>query len=155
MKLKNEMVEEKILKQVDKNFILAIDPETKLPFTINMGTKSADIIDLDNRPLNMKNNASKDISRLDSSFDNLSLASVKEQLNDGSNDNYHPILDPKNYPFYQKVKRNLYIMEQLLIDDNNAATLKNIESAPIENNEIDRAKDKRSKSAGKSETKHL
>lgn len=55
MKLKNEMVEEKILKQVDKNFILAIDPETKLPFTINMGTKSADIIDLDNRPLNMKN----------------------------------------------------------------------------------------------------
>jgi hypothetical protein len=72
---------------------------------------------------------------------------------DTVHDDFHPILDPKNYPFYQKVKRNLYIMEQLLIDDNNAITLGSIEAAPIRNNEDmkkiegEDKKGKRSKSA--------
>jgi len=29
--------------------IMCIDPETKLPFTVNMGLQLADICDLDNR----------------------------------------------------------------------------------------------------------
>ena len=29
------------------------------------------------------------------------------------------MLNPKNYPFYQKVKRNLYMMEKLLTDETN------------------------------------
>lgn len=32
-------------------------------------------------------------------------------------------LDPENYPFYHKVKRNLYIMEELLNDENNAKNI--------------------------------
>lgn len=91
--------------------------------------------------------------KIDSSFDNLSLASLKESVDAGSTDNYHPILDPKNYPFYQKVKRNLYIMEQLLIDDNNDTTRATIESAPVD--DIEKANDKRSKSAGKGKNNHL
>ena len=39
---RHELLEENILKQVDKSFILCIDPETKLPFMINMGLKMAD-----------------------------------------------------------------------------------------------------------------
>ena len=48
--LKNAIVDESILRQVDKTFMLCIDPETRLPFMINMGLKTADTIDLDNRP---------------------------------------------------------------------------------------------------------
>jgi len=44
------MLNEYILKQIDKTFILCIDPETRLPFMINMGLKIADVCDLDNRP---------------------------------------------------------------------------------------------------------
>jgi len=36
------------------SFILCIDPDTKLPYTINMGLKVADICDLDNRPTSHK-----------------------------------------------------------------------------------------------------
>lgn len=110
MKLRNEIVEEKILKQIDKNFILCIDPETKLPFMINMGLKMADICDLDNRPGFMKNKEKEmDMQRQDSSYDNLSLVSMQSHKGekashainqDTVHDDYHPILDPKNYPFY-------------------------------------------------------
>jgi hypothetical protein len=51
---KNAIEEEKILKQIDKTYILCIDPETRLPFMINMGMKLADICDLDNRPFHAK-----------------------------------------------------------------------------------------------------
>ena len=51
---KNAIEEEKILKQIDKTYILCIDPETRLPFMINMGMKLADICDLDNRPFHVK-----------------------------------------------------------------------------------------------------
>ena len=51
---KNAIEEEKILKQIDKTYILCIDPETKLPFMINMGMKLADICDLDDRPSDIK-----------------------------------------------------------------------------------------------------
>ena len=43
-------MEENILRQTDKCFVLCIDPETKLPFMLNMGLKMADVCDLDNRP---------------------------------------------------------------------------------------------------------
>ena len=48
--LKNAIVDESILRQVDKTFLLCVDPETRLPFMINMGLKTADTVDLDNRP---------------------------------------------------------------------------------------------------------
>jgi len=42
--------EENILKSIDKTNVMCIDPETRLPFMVNMGLKTADICDLDNRP---------------------------------------------------------------------------------------------------------
>ena len=48
--------QEHILTQTDKSFVLCIDPETKLPFMINMGLKTADICDLDDRPAHIKEN---------------------------------------------------------------------------------------------------
>ena len=51
---KNAIEEERILKKIDKTYILCIDPETRLPFMINMGMKLADICDLDNRPFHVK-----------------------------------------------------------------------------------------------------
>ena len=33
---KNERIEYNILQQIDKSYVLCIDPETKLPFMINM-----------------------------------------------------------------------------------------------------------------------
>lgn len=91
---KSAIIEDNILRQTDKSFVLAIDPETRLPFMINMGLKTADICDLDNR------------------FDpeNRSQQEINESLNNTS------ILNPTNYSFYQTVKRNLYIMTQLLND---------------------------------------
>ena len=107
---KSLLAQEKILKQTDKCFILAIDPETKLPFMINMGLKMADICDLDNRPGYMKNKEKEmDMQRQDSSYDDLSLHSMQSHKGEKSShsmnkdtvlDDYHPILDPKNYPFY-------------------------------------------------------
>ena len=41
--------EERLLKQTDKTFVLCVDPETKLPFMVNMGMKKAEFTDLDNR----------------------------------------------------------------------------------------------------------
>ena len=43
-----------MLKQIDKTYILCIDPESRLPFMINMGMKLAEICDLDNRPSHIK-----------------------------------------------------------------------------------------------------
>ena len=54
-KEKTEILYERIVKQTDKSFVLAIDPETKLPFMINMGLKTADVCDLDNRPESARN----------------------------------------------------------------------------------------------------
>ena len=51
---KNENIEYSILQQIDKTFVLCIDPETRLPFMINMDLKMADICDLDNRPRHIK-----------------------------------------------------------------------------------------------------
>ena len=34
--------------------MLCIDPETKLPFMVNMGLKTAEMCDLDNRPIPIK-----------------------------------------------------------------------------------------------------
>ena len=137
---RNELVEENILKQVDKSFVLCIDPETKLPFMINMGLKMADVCDLDNRPLIMKhtetahqvaewnssNSKSSDHISFSSASDvgaavNKTLKSTKNSVI-GSQYTVqrlkarNPLLNPKNYPFYQKIKRNLYMMEQLLTD---------------------------------------
>ena len=53
-KKKNESIEYNILQQIDKTYVLCIDPETKLPFMINMDLKLADICDLDNRPKHIK-----------------------------------------------------------------------------------------------------
>ena len=44
----NAAFNEQILRQVDKTFVLCIDPGSGLPFMINMGLKTADTIDLDN-----------------------------------------------------------------------------------------------------------
>lgn len=133
---RNEILEENILKQVDKSFVLCVDPETKLPFMINMGLKMADVCDLDNRPPMMKNmETAHQVAELDSSVDNISLSSasdvgaavnktIKSTKNSVIGSQYvvqrlktkNPLLNPKNYPFYQKIKRNLYMMEQLLTD---------------------------------------
>ena len=51
---KNENIEYNILQQIDKTYVLCIDPETRLPFMINMDLKMADICDLDNRPKYVK-----------------------------------------------------------------------------------------------------
>lgn len=51
---KNENIEYNILQQIDKTYVLCIDPETRLPFMINMDLKMADICDLDNRPKHVK-----------------------------------------------------------------------------------------------------
>lgn len=53
----------------------------------------------------------RDNSDLFSEFEPEASAVVSEQ--------YSAILDAKNYPFYYKIKRNLYIIEQLLNDENN------------------------------------
>ena len=63
---KNAIEEEKILKQIDKTYILCIDPETRLPFMINMGMKLAEMCDLDNRPYHIKQ---AEASRLNKSID--------------------------------------------------------------------------------------
>jgi hypothetical protein len=110
--LKNAIVDESILKQVDKTFLLCIDPETRLPFMINMGLKTADTIDLDNRPSAQKQNDKFQVRNNSDVFNELEeQASHHEQ--------YSAVLDPRNYPFYYKIKRNLYIIEQLLNDENN------------------------------------
>lgn len=113
-------MEENILKQVDKSFILCMDPETKLPFMINMGLKMADICDLDNRPQMMRNMEKQHkMAELDSSWDQSSLASasdagsvvnktIKSTKNSVTGSQYavkrpktnNPLLNPKNYPFY-------------------------------------------------------
>ena len=133
---RHELLEENILKQVDKSFILCIDPETKLPFMINMGLKMADVCDLDNRPLMMKHmETAHQAAEPDSSSDNISFSSASAAgaaVNKTMKSTKHsvigsqyavqrlktknPLLNPKNYPFYQKIKRNLYMMEQLLTD---------------------------------------
>lgn len=46
----NAVYNEQILRQIDKTFVLCIDPGSGLPFMVNMGLKTADTIDLDNRP---------------------------------------------------------------------------------------------------------
>ena len=56
MLLHSAKQDEKVLKQTDKTFVLCIDPETRLPFMINMGLKTADVCDLDNRPEYIKQN---------------------------------------------------------------------------------------------------
>jgi hypothetical protein len=76
---------------------------------INMGLKTADICDLDNRPKESKNiEKLNKIGALDSSFDNISLVSEKEVKLSERASNYvmkksktsNPLLNPKNYPFY-------------------------------------------------------
>ena len=133
---RNEMLEANILKQVDKSFVLCIDPETKLPFMVNMGLKMADVCDLDNRPLMMKHmETAHQMAEPDSSSDKISYSSaseagaavnktLKSTKNSAIGSQYavqrlktkSPLLNPKNYPFYQNIKRNLYTMEQLLTD---------------------------------------
>lgn len=51
-KQKKEMIkeEDRILRQTDKTFVLCIDPETSLPFQVNMGLNLAEFFNLDNRP---------------------------------------------------------------------------------------------------------
>lgn len=103
--LKNAIVDESILRQVDKTFILCIDPETRLPFVINMGLKTADIMDLDNRSTAQKQN---------DKFQNRQHSDIFSEFDDQKDpmtDNLSAILDAKNYPFYYKIKRNLYIIE--------------------------------------------
>jgi len=96
---------------------------------INMGLKTADICDLDNRPKEAKNIEKLNKLALDSSFDNISMAADSEADVDKksmvsknaerTSSTYairkaktnNPLLNAKNYPFYQKVKRNLYMME--------------------------------------------
>lgn len=46
--------DEVFLKKIEKTFVLCIDPETWLPFMLNMGLGLADICDLDNRPKELK-----------------------------------------------------------------------------------------------------
>lgn len=77
---------------------MCIDPETKLPFMVNMGLSNADICDLDNRPKHVKKDQTH---RNDSQLD------VKSESSFGGNDfmkrnqqNDFAILDPRNYPFY-------------------------------------------------------
>jgi hypothetical protein len=105
--LKNAIVDESILKQVDKTFVLCIDPETRLPFMINMGLKTADTIDLDNRPSGQRH-------------DRFTVRNNSGGFNEVEDIISSPTLDPRNYPFYYKIKRNLYIMEELLNDKNNS-----------------------------------
>jgi hypothetical protein len=112
--LKNAIVDESILRQVDKTFILCIDPETRLPFMINMGLKTADTIDLDNRT-----SAQKQSDKLQMRNDSDVLSEFDHDANSEVSEEYSAILDAKNYPFYYKIKRNLYIIEQLLNDENN------------------------------------
>lgn len=161
---RNEILEENILKQVDKSFVLCIDPETKLPFMINMGLKMADVCDLDNRPLMMKHMETQlgrvmhQVAELDSSnsksSDNVSFSSasdagaavnktLKSTKNSVIGSQYavqrlktkNPLLNPKNYPFYQKIKRNLYMMEQLLTDQTSHPDFGQAAKAIIQNNE--------------------
>ena len=125
---KNAIEEETILKQIDKSFVLCIDPETRLPFVVNMGLKTADITDLDNRPRKQKEQAPEAAnsgSEVESDFDirSVSDASVLASKAKESKDDHHlALLNPKNYPFYQKVKRNLFILEELLMDEHNDAS---------------------------------
>jgi hypothetical protein len=93
--------------------VLCIDPETRLPFMINMGLKTADIIDLDNRP--------EELKALDAKQADLSQSIVSDQWNQegGSGQTMSALLNPRHYPFYQKVKRSMYVIEKLLNDDSN------------------------------------
>jgi hypothetical protein len=79
---------------------------------INLGLKTADIIDLDNRPEDMKLN---DNGRIDI---NASLMS-DSRFNDGARVIKSPLFNPQNYAFYQRAKRSLYVIEKLINDDNN------------------------------------
>jgi len=91
---KNEIIQERILRQTDKSFVLCIDPETKLPFMVNMGLKTADICDLDNRPQDSKAEYMEDISSSRLSMDSQDIGwSDYQQVKKA-------ILNPRNYPFY-------------------------------------------------------
>lgn len=43
-----------MLKSIEETYVLCIDPETRLPFMVNMGLKKADICDLDDRPEDLR-----------------------------------------------------------------------------------------------------
>lgn len=98
---------EQILKQTDKSFVLCIDPETMLPFMINMGLKTAVIVDIDDRNQNELDGS----GLLESTNSLASLGNMKKSK--------LPLLNPRNYSFYQKTKRSLYVIYKLLNDDNN------------------------------------
>ena len=113
-----DKIEENILKQIDKTFVLCIDPETRLPFMVNMGLKTADICDLDDRALSHKgaNVPRGQSSGLDS---DVNSAGEEEMGPDEGYHSHYDILKCTNYPFYHKITRSLYIMGQLLNDENN------------------------------------
>ena len=99
--------------------MLCVDPETMLPFMVNMGLKMADFADLDDRPRGpdgqhlsvQQEEYSDSASKLSGRGPEGGLASMVDPEMARS-----PLLDPRNYPFYYKVKRNLYIIQQLLED---------------------------------------
>jgi hypothetical protein len=129
----NAVYNEQILRQIDKTFVLCIDPGSRLPFMVNMGLKTADTIDLDNRPASQKGGPNQN-----GSFDAGDQFSPRPQGQDQAVMDFQAILDPENYPCYQKVKRNLYIIEQLLNDENNAKLMGQVGDT-ILNNEMQQA----------------
>jgi len=80
---------------------------------INMGLKMADICDLDNRPENIKFVDSQNKDNVDLS------ASMISDMEGKNEDVSSALLNPRNYPFYHKIKRSMYVIEKLLNDENN------------------------------------
>lgn len=121
---KNESIEYSILQQIDKTYVLCIDPETRLPFMVNMDLKMADICDLDNRPKHIKErqrhpqeDADDNASEYESEYS--VEESYRSRRNPSTSQAQKPaILDVRQYPFYHKVKRSLYMIEQLLDHSN-------------------------------------
>ena len=103
---------------------------------INMGMKLAEICDLDNRPFHIKQseinriNKANDLNdhdgdrsfdseseqsfnitknKIDSKNDKKSTSQLKRRK--GAKETSSNLIKPRNYPFYYKIKRNLYVMQ--------------------------------------------
>ena len=95
--------------------MLCIDPESRLPFMINMDLKMADICDLDNRmPFQKQKDGGgggEGFSDIESEY-SVDRSSRRTFTSRGSQKHTKPdILAPWMYPFYHKVKRSLYMIE--------------------------------------------